>query len=72
LKQPGEALVQFEGTLRTAPNRYNALSGAARSAKLSGNTDKTKMYYANLLAICEHADADRPELRDARRFLAQK
>ena len=68
LKQPGEALVQFEGTLRTAPNRYNALSGAARSAKLSGNSDKTKTYYANLLAICEHADADRPELREARRF----
>src|SRR5713101_6293786 len=72
LKQPAEALVEFEGTLRTAPDRYNALSGAARAAKLSGNVEKTKSYYAKLLAICEHADEDRPELLDARALLAQK
>src|SRR5713101_3304683 len=39
LKQPAEALAEFEGTLRTAPDRYNALSGAARAAKLSGNVE---------------------------------
>ncbi|HYS23263.1 MAG TPA: hypothetical protein VER56_04960 [Candidatus Eisenbacteria bacterium] len=72
LKQPAEALVEFEGTLRTAPDRYNALSGAARAAKLSGNVEKTKSYYAKLLAICDHADEDRPELVDARALLAQK
>jgi tetratricopeptide (TPR) repeat protein len=72
LKEPAEALVEFEGTLRTAPNRYNALSGAARAAKLSGNNEKAKAYYAKLLAICDHADGDRPELRDARSFLAEK
>jgi hypothetical protein len=72
LKQPAEALVEFEGTLRTAPNRYNALSGAARAAKLSGNIEKTKSYYAKLLAVCERADEDRPELQEARAFLAQK
>jgi tetratricopeptide (TPR) repeat protein len=72
LKQPAEALVEFEGTLRSAPDRYNALSGAARAAKLSGNVEKTKSYYAKLLAICDHADEDRPELRDARALLAQK
>jgi len=72
LKQPGQALVEFEGTLRTAPNRYNALAGAARAAKLSGNSEKAKTYYAKLLDICDHADGDRPELRDARALLAQK
>jgi hypothetical protein len=72
LKQPAQALLEFEGTLRTAPNRYNALSGAARAAKLSGNSDKAKSYYAKLLTICDHADGDRPELRDARALLAQK
>ena len=72
LKQPAEALVEFEGTLHTAPDRYNALSGAARAAKLSGNIEKTKSYYAKLLAICDHADEDRPELLDARALLAQK
>jgi tetratricopeptide (TPR) repeat protein len=72
LKQAGQAVVEFEATLRTAPNRFNALSGVARAAKLSGDREKAKSYYARLLAICDHADGDRPELRDARELLAQK
>jgi tetratricopeptide (TPR) repeat protein len=72
LKQPAQAMVEFEATLRTAPNRFNALSGAARAAKLSGDNQKAKTYYAKLLALCEHADGDRPELQDARSLLAQK
>ena len=72
LKQPAEAMVEFEATLRTAPNRFNALSGAAHAAKLSGDGEKAKGYYAKLLAICSHADGDRPELQDARSLLAQK
>jgi hypothetical protein len=72
LKQPAQAVVEFEATLRTAPNRFNALSGAARAAKLSGDGEKAKIYYAKLLALCSHADGDRPELQDARSLLAQK
>jgi hypothetical protein len=72
LNQPAQAVVEFEATLRTAPNRYNALSGAARAAKLSGDKEKAKGYYAKLLAICDHADGDRPELRDAQSVLAQE
>ena len=71
LKQPGQALMEFEGTLRTAPNRYNALSGAARAAKLSGNNEKAKSYYTKLLGICDHADGDRPELKDAKSLLVR-
>jgi hypothetical protein len=71
-KQPAQALVAFEATLRAAPNRLNALSGAARAAQLSGNHEKAKSYYALLLAICDHADGDRPELRDARTYLAKR
>ena len=72
LKQPAHAVVEFEATLRTAPNRFNALAGAARAAKLSGDNEKAKTYYAKLLAICEHADGDRPELQYARSLLTQK
>src|SRR6516164_7526698 len=32
LRQPEEALVAFETTLLTAPNRFNSLSGAGRAA----------------------------------------
>jgi tetratricopeptide (TPR) repeat protein len=72
LKQPVKATVEFEAALSRAPNRFNALSGAARAAKLSGDNEKAKSYYRNLLAICSHADGDRPELQDARSFLSQK
>lgn len=72
LNQPAQAMVEFEATLRTAPNRFNALSGAARAAKLSGDSEKAKSYYAKLLALCSHADGDRPELQEARSLLAQK
>ncbi|HTD55994.1 MAG TPA: hypothetical protein VK670_11475 [Silvibacterium sp.] len=71
-KQPAQAMIEFEATLHTAPNRFNALAGAARAATLSGNSEKAKTYYAQLLAICGHADGNRPELQDARSLLAQK
>ena len=72
LEQPAQAMVEFEATLRTAPNRFNALAGAARASKLSGDGEKAKNYYAKLLSICQHADADRPELQEARSLLAMK
>jgi tetratricopeptide (TPR) repeat protein len=72
LKQPAKAMVAFEATLRTAPNRFNALAGAARAAKLSGDSEKAKSYYTKLLANCSHADGDRPELHEARSVLSQK
>ena len=72
LKQPAQAIVEFEATLRTAPDRCNALAGAARAARLSGDNAKAKTYYAQLLFICDRADGDRPDLQDARSLLAQK
>ena len=72
LKQPRGALTEYEATLRTAPNRFNALSGAARAARRSGENEKAKTYYAKLLANCDHADGDRRELQEARNLLAQK
>jgi predicted Zn-dependent protease len=72
LNQPAQAIVEFEATLRTAPNRFNALAGTARAAKLSGDNAKAKTYYARLLSLCEHADGDRPEIQDARSLMAQK
>ncbi len=71
LKQPAQALAEFEAVLRSAPDRFNALSGAARAAELSGNRGKAKDFYAKLLTICGHADGNRPELREAKALLAR-
>jgi hypothetical protein len=72
MNRPAQAMVEFEATLRTAPNRFNAIAGAARAAKLSSDDAKAKIYYAKLLSMCGRADGDRPELQDARSLLAQK
>jgi tetratricopeptide (TPR) repeat protein len=69
-KQPAAALTEFEAVLRTAPNRFNALAGAGCAAKLSGNNEKARKYYADLLSMCATADGDRPALNDAKSFLA--
>ncbi len=70
LKQPAQALPEYEAVLRAAPNRFNAIAGAARAAELSGVHEKAKGYYTQLVDLCRMADGDRPELRHARKFLA--
>lgn len=72
MKQPAKALPEFEAVLRNAPNRYNALAGAARAAQLAGDTDKAKSFSAQLLANCNQANGDRPSLKDAKLLLAAK
>jgi tetratricopeptide (TPR) repeat protein len=69
--QPAPALEAFESALGSSPNRLNALYGAAQSANLANNPQKAKRYYAQLLTNCAKADSDRPELRDAKLFLAE-
>jgi hypothetical protein len=63
---PGAALVAFEGTIAKEPNRFRAVSGAARAAARAGKTADAARYSAQLVDICRHADTERPELRDAR------
>jgi tetratricopeptide (TPR) repeat protein len=61
---PAEALVDYERVLKIAPNRFNALYGAARSAEQAGNETSAKEYFQKLLEVA--AGEERPELRTAR------
>lgn len=70
LKQPADALNEFESSFRTTPNRFNGLYGAARAAALAGDRKKAEDYYKQLVALCSHADTDRPELKEAKEFLS--
>ncbi len=70
MKQPAAALQEFETSLRNAPNRFNGLYGAARAAKLAADRKKAKIYYGKLIALCRLADSVRPEIREAKEFLA--
>jgi len=70
LKQPLAALPEFETSLRSAPNRFNGLYGAARAARLAADRKKAKTHYGKLLALCRQADSIRPEIEEAKAFLA--
>jgi tetratricopeptide (TPR) repeat protein len=68
--RPAEARKQFEETLRRTPGRPKAIAGIAQAAAATGDRATAKAQYARLLEMWKHADADRPELDAARRFLA--
>jgi tetratricopeptide (TPR) repeat protein len=67
MKQPGPALIEYQAVMKKEPNRFRAVYGAARAASLAGNSTAARTYYAQLLKLCERADAPgRPELAEAR------
>jgi hypothetical protein len=69
--QPAQALSEFETSLRTDTNRFNGWYGAARAAERSGDRAKAHTYYTHLVALCAQADTARPELVEAKAFLAK-
>ena len=65
--QPGEALKEFEATLKKEPNRFRATHQAARAAIEAGDITAARKHYADLVTICNAGDTPgRPELREAR------
>ncbi len=64
-KQPKEALLEYEAVLKIAPNRFNAVYGAASAAEASGDAAVASQY---LHKLTETAVGDeRPELVAARK-----
>ncbi len=66
-----ESLAEYQGVLKMAPNRFNALNGAGRAAEAAGDAAAVSVYFKKLT---ESAVGDeRPELRLARqKVLAEK
>jgi tetratricopeptide (TPR) repeat protein len=71
LKRPTEALAEYKTDIKNSPNRFDALLGAARAAQAAGDATVAQSFYAQLASICSPG-ADRPELAEARTYLAQK
>jgi len=70
LKQPAAALQEFEISLRSTPERFNGVYGAARAASLAADQKKARSYYEKLIALTQQADTPRPEINEAKAFLA--
>jgi len=70
--QAAPALREFEAALKENPNRYRGLYGAARAAEAAGDQEKAASYFAKLVTLSKNADTDRPEISQAKTFLAKK
>jgi tetratricopeptide (TPR) repeat protein len=70
--QAAPALRDFEAALKENPNRYRGLYGAARAAEAAGDQEKAASYFAKLVTLSKNADTDRPEIAQAKTFLAKK
>ena len=66
-----EALVEFEASQQVVPNRFRTLAGAAAAARTSGSVEAAKRYSLALIMLAEGGDGDRPEISQARTYLAQ-
>jgi tetratricopeptide (TPR) repeat protein len=67
-----EALAEYETDLKDNPNRFDSLYGAARAAERAGEKEKASNYYAQLVKNCEGSSSGRPELSEAKEWLARQ
>jgi tetratricopeptide (TPR) repeat protein len=72
LSRPEQALAEYEADLKFNPNRFNGLYGAARASEMAGKSEKSNVYYARLVKMCDGSNSNRPELNRAKALLAQK
>jgi hypothetical protein len=72
MNRPQDALKEYEVSLKTDPNRFNGLYGAARAAEMTRQKEKASGYYAQLIRNCQGSNSDRPELAKAKTLVAAK
>jgi len=70
--EPGQALKEFEASLRNNPNRYRSFAGAAKAAERTGDRPQVKSYYEKLVALTSNAQTVRPDALTARQYLARQ
>jgi predicted Zn-dependent protease len=71
LGRPGDALKELEASQQREPNRLRGYYLTARAAELGGDKVKARAQYGELVTLAAHADTERPELTQAKAFLAK-
>ncbi len=69
-KQPALALVEFQTSLKSAPNRFHGMYGAGQAAESANQAEIAKSYYSKVVEICSQCRPDDPSLLRAQQFLA--
>ncbi len=67
-----EALVEYQAALKSDPNRFAGLYGAAHAAAKLGQSQQSADYMAQLLKNCAESHSTRPELAEAKMVVAAR
>ena len=72
LNRPAQALIAYQQTLATDPNRLrSAYGGSLKAAASSGDSATARAYYEQLVFLEGHADSETPEVAEAKAYLRQ-
>ena len=69
-KRPGEALKEYEQSMKREPERFRGYYGAALAAEMSGDAKSARKYYGKLVQMAGKGEP-RAELQLARTYLSQ-
>ena len=72
LKEPRQALKEFEASLADSRNRLRGFYGAGKAAEMANDWRKAAEYYGKLVALSGNADSPRLEVQQAKAFLAAR
>jgi len=64
--QPKQALVEFQVSLKTRPNRLRGYYGAAKAAEAAGDHAAARDWYQKLIVLAKDSDTDRAEVTEAK------
>jgi hypothetical protein len=67
-----EALAAFRAVLEKEPRRFGAMLGAARAAVAAGDAAGARRHYEATVALTEASDGARPEIAEARAYVAKR
>ena len=68
--KPKEALKSYELNLKGRPFRFNGIYGAAKAALKLDNKELAAYYFEKLIKVSKDINSSRPELLEAKKFLA--
>ena len=68
----GDALKNYEASMKKAPERLRGFYGAAKAAEAVGDKKVTAAYFSQLARLTRAADGDRAEVREVRQHLTSK
>ena len=70
LNRPEDALKAYKLNLKGHPSRFNGIYGAAKAAQQLNDTKLTAYYFQKLIKLSENVNSSRPEIAEAKEFLA--